>query len=93
MLSIVFHLQYWPNYYDLLLEQNGKIKNITKTNLHIEKKFTVVVRDTNEEENAENLILPFEKNWGEIGFENTSKSLFPMNKKFFFLHFSKKLVL
>ena len=50
-------LQYWPIYYGFFFGKKVKNLNISKTERHFQKKFSVIVRETNEEENAK--IAPF----------------------------------
>ena len=59
--------------------------------MNYRKKFSGLVRETNEEENAKIAAFNFENCGRRLGLKNTRKSPFSMNEKFS-MHFSKKLL-
>ena len=83
------YVQYWPYYYGFLLWKNWKFEISQKTEEHIEKKFSVVFKETNEEENAKKRSLPCWKLWEEIGFEKYRKITVFYEKNVFYVFFEK----
>ena len=78
-------LQYWPIYYGFFL-----IKCLKNCVAH-RKKFSVIVRETHEEENAKLAAFHAVYCGRRKGLKSTRKSSFTMSKKFS-IHFSKKLL-